>query len=55
MLYEVITSPAAVHPNDHCNLGQSTNDLFPTLMHIATVEQLHQQLLPALTTLHACP
>lgn len=47
-------SPAAVHPNDHCNLGQSTNDLFPTLMHIATVEQLHHQLLPALTTLHAC-
>jgi len=41
----------AVHPNDHCNLGQSTNDLFPTAMHIAAVEQLHQQLFPALLRL----
>lgn len=30
-----------VHPNDHCNRSQSTNDVFPTAMHIATVEQLH--------------
>jgi fumarate hydratase class II len=37
-----------VHPNDHCNCSQSTNDVFPTAMHIATVEQLHQLLIPAL-------
>ena len=36
-----------VHPNDHCNLGQSTNDSFPTAMHIAAVEQIHTVLLPA--------
>ncbi|MDD5115441.1 MAG: class II fumarate hydratase [Methylobacter sp.] len=39
---------APVHPNDHCNLSQSTNDAFPTAMHIATVEQLHKCLIPAL-------
>lgn len=37
-----------VHPNDHCNLGQSTNDSFPTAMHIAATEQIHSVLLPAL-------
>jgi len=37
-----------VHPNDHCNLSQSTNDTFPTAMHIATVEELHHRLLPAM-------
>ncbi len=41
-----------IHPNDHCNLSQSTNDTFPTAMHIATVEQLHHQLIPSLTHLH---
>lgn len=41
-----------VHPNDHCNLSQSSNDTFPTAMHIATVEELHFLLLPALTHLH---
>lgn len=45
-------SKTPVHPNDHCNRGQSSNDVFPTAMHIATVEQLHQVLLPALTRLH---
>jgi fumarate hydratase class II len=39
---------APVHPNDHVNRGQSTNDTFPTAMHIAVVEQLHLRLLPAL-------
>lgn len=43
---------APVHPNDHCNRSQSTNDVFPTAMHIATVEQLHQLLIPALQHLH---
>jgi len=42
-----------VHPNDHVNRGQSTNDSFPTAMHIAAVEQLHVRLLPALEHLHS--
>ncbi len=37
-----------VHPNDHCNRSQSSNDTFPTAMHIAAVEQVHNTLLPAL-------
>jgi len=40
-----------VHPNDHVNLGQSSNDTFPTAMHIAVVESLQRQLLPPLTRL----
>ena len=42
-----------VHPNDHVNKGQSSNDTFPTAMHIATAVQAHEQLVPALKTLHA--
>ncbi len=38
-----------VHPNDHCNRSQSSNDAFPTAMHIATVEQLHHLLIPSLS------
>jgi len=41
-----------VHPNDHCNRSQSSNDAFPTAMHIATVEQLHHLLIPSLRHLH---
>lgn len=37
-----------VHPNDHVNMSQSSNDTFPTAMSIAAVEQIHRQLLPAL-------
>lgn len=44
-----LNSTIQVHPNDHCNMGQSTNDSFSTAMHIATVEQIQLQLLPALT------
>ena len=36
----------AVHPNDHVNRGQSSNDTFPTAMHIAVAEQLHHHLIP---------
>lgn len=43
-----VGSKQPVHPNDHVNYGQSSNDSFPTAMHIAAVEQLHHQLLPAL-------
>ncbi len=42
-----------VHPNDHVNLGQSTNDVFPSAIHIASVTLLQQRLLPALSDLHA--
>ena len=45
-------SKTPVHPNDHCNRSQSSNDTFPTAMHIATVEQLHHALIPALEHLH---
>jgi fumarate hydratase class II len=40
-----------VHPNDHVNRGQSSNDTFPTAMHIAVVEQLHARLFPAVAVL----
>jgi fumarate hydratase class II len=40
-----------VHPNDHCNLGQSTNDSFPTALHIACVILLENTLLPSLKQL----
>ena len=50
-------SKQPIHPNDHVNRGQSSNDTFPTAMHIAAVEQLEDVLLPAVTqlrdTLHA--
>lgn len=41
-------SKAPVHPNDHCNLSQSSNDVFPSAMHIAAVEQIHCLLIPSL-------
>ena len=48
----VIGSKTPVHPNDHCNRGQSSNDTFPAVMHIAAVEEIHNNLLPALAHLH---
>jgi fumarate hydratase class II len=42
-----------VHPNDHVNRGQSSNDSFPTVMHIAAAEAVTRELIPALETLHA--
>ena len=44
-------SKIPIHPNDHVNMGQSSNDTFPTAMHIAAVEQIHGHLLPELTGL----
>jgi len=41
-----------IHPNDHVNMGQSSNDSFPTAMHIAAVREIHHRLLPALRHLH---
>ncbi len=48
-----IGSKTPVHPNDHCNMGQSSNDTFPTAMHIAAVEQIEHELIPSLEQLHA--
>ena len=45
-------SKKPVHPNDHVNMGQSSNDTFPTVMHIAAVEEIHHELVPALQHLH---
>jgi len=53
MLGEPRGSRKPVHPNDHVNRGQSSNDSFPTVMHIAAVEAVQQHLIPALRTLHA--
>ncbi len=44
-------SKAPVHPNDHVNLGQSSNDTFPTAMHIAAVEEITRRLMPAVAHL----
>src|SRR5437588_1894714 len=41
-----------VHPNDHVNLGQSSNDVIPTAIHAAAVEVIERKLVPALTRLH---
>ena len=49
----VIGSKDPVHPNDHCNMGQSSNDTFPTAMHISTAMTAHDVLLPGLEKLHA--
>jgi len=49
----VVGSKDPVHPNDHVNRSQSSNDVFPTAMHIATAEVFVRDLVPALTTLHA--
>ena len=42
----------AIHPNDHVNLGQSSNDVIPTAIHIAALEAIDRDLLPALSMLH---
>lgn len=47
----VMGSKVPVHPNDHVNRGQSSNDTFPTAMHIAVVMELQQRLFPAVTQL----
>ena len=49
---DAIGSKKPIHPNDHVNMSQSSNDTFPTAMHIACVEEIHHRLLPALRKLH---
>ena len=46
-----IGSKTPGHPNDHCNMSQSSNDTFPTAMHIACAEEIEHRLLPALRQL----
>jgi fumarate hydratase class II len=41
-----------IHPNDHVNMGQSSNDVIPTAIHLAALEQIKKELMPALTRLH---
>src|SRR5436190_20462342 len=52
MLGGTMGSKAPVHPNDHVNMSQSSNDTYPTAMHIACAEQIVHDLLPALQKLH---
>jgi fumarate hydratase class II len=52
MLGGVMGSKKPVHPNDHVNVSQSSNDTYPTAMHIACAEEIHHRLLPALKHLH---
>ena len=51
MLGGVLGSKSPVHPNDHVNKSQSSNDTYPTAMHIATVQEIHNTLLPGLEKL----
>ncbi|QQA41336.1 class II fumarate hydratase [Pelagovum pacificum] len=53
MLGGTIGSKDPVHPNDHCNMGQSSNDTFPTAMHIAVAMTARDVTLPGLEKLHA--
>jgi fumarate hydratase class II len=48
----VLGSKDPVHPNDHVNMSQSSNDTFPTAMHIAAAERLHNNLIPAVRRVH---
>jgi len=52
MLGGVMGSKKPVHPNDHVNMSQSSNDTYPTAMHVACAEEIHHRLLPALKHLH---
>ena len=52
MLGGALGSKKPVHPNDHVNMSQSSNDTYPTAMHIAGAEEIHHRLLPALRHLH---
>ena len=53
MLGGTMGSKKPVHPNDHCNMGQSSNDTFPTAMHVAIGMLARDVLLPGLGKLHA--
>ncbi len=48
-----VGSKQPIHPNDDCNLGQSSNDTIPTALHLSVAQALQEDLRPALATLHA--
>jgi fumarate hydratase, class II len=48
----VLGSKDPIHPNDHVNMSQSSNDAFPTAMHIAAAERIHNYLIPAVLRVH---
>src|SRR5437763_1592953 len=47
----IMGSKKPIHPNDHVNMSQSSNDTFPTAMHIAAAEQMERKLIPAVEEL----
>uniref|UniRef100_M4DY04 fumarate hydratase n=1 Tax=Brassica campestris TaxID=3711 RepID=M4DY04_BRACM len=50
---EILGGDKCVHPNDHVNRSQSSNDTFPTVMHIAAATEINSRLIPSLKTLHS--
>ena len=50
---EVIATISGAHPNDHVNMGQSSNDVFPSAVHLAALDEATNTLLPALAQLEA--
>ena len=52
LLGQPLGTKKPVHPNDHVNYGQSSNDCFPTAMHIATVQSIKERLLTGLKHFH---
>jgi fumarate hydratase class II len=53
MLGGALGAKSPVHPNDHVNMSQSSNDTFPTAIHVAAVSEIEARLLPALAAMHA--
>ncbi len=53
MLGGVVGSKKPVHPNDHVNAGQSSNDVIPTAIHVSAYAAIHEDLAPALARLHS--
>ena len=49
---EILSDKTKIHPNDHVNRGQSSNDVIPTAIHISAFEEIERQLIPALRELH---
>jgi fumarate hydratase class II len=52
MLGQPLGAKSPIHPNDHVNMSQSSNDVFPTAMNISGVEQIHRRLIPSLQELY---
>ena len=48
---QILDKPGAIHPNDHVNMGQSSNDVIPTCIHVAAAVAMHDDLIPTLRNL----